>query len=84
MEISVDFSVPILKKTGYDGVVITGCAERPSYIWIHDGKAEIKDASGLWERGPIRYATCFVKHTGIRTVFLPRGQPAKIDVVMLH
>jgi aldehyde:ferredoxin oxidoreductase len=37
-----------LKKCGYDGIVITGKAEKPVYIDITDGKAEIKDAAGLW------------------------------------
>lgn len=45
------FFGPYLKKAGYDGVVITGCAERPGYIWINDGKVEILDASFLWGRG---------------------------------
>ena len=37
-----------LKLAGFDAVVIYGKAEKPVYLWIHDGKAEIKDASGLW------------------------------------
>ena len=36
-----------LKRAGYDGVVITGCAERPSYLWINKGKAELRDAATL-------------------------------------
>lgn len=39
---------PFLKKAGYDGIVITGRAERSSYLWIEDGTAEILDASQLW------------------------------------
>ena len=39
---------PELKFAGYDAVVINGRSERPVYLWIHDGHAEIKDASGLW------------------------------------
>jgi aldehyde:ferredoxin oxidoreductase len=30
------------------GVVIRGQAEKPVYLWIHDGKAEIRDAGNLW------------------------------------
>ncbi|MEM0095763.1 MAG: aldehyde ferredoxin oxidoreductase family protein [Candidatus Bathyarchaeia archaeon] len=36
------------KKTGYDALVIHGRAEKPVYLWITDGRAEIKDASHLW------------------------------------
>lgn len=37
-----------LKKAGFDAVVVTGKAEKPCYVWIKDGKAELKDASHLW------------------------------------
>ncbi len=37
-----------LKFAGYDAVVISGKAEKPVYILIQDGKAEIKDATDLW------------------------------------
>jgi aldehyde:ferredoxin oxidoreductase len=37
-----------LKRAGYDALVISGCAPRPAYLWIHDGKAEILDATHLW------------------------------------
>lgn len=36
------------KKSGFDGIIITGSASRPVYIWIDDGKVEICDASNLW------------------------------------
>ncbi len=37
-----------LKRAGYDGVIVTGCADKPVYVWIHDGSAQIRDASHLW------------------------------------
>jgi len=37
-----------LKKTGYDALIITGKSPKPVYLWIHDGKAELKDADCLW------------------------------------
>ncbi|HUW94891.1 MAG TPA: aldehyde ferredoxin oxidoreductase N-terminal domain-containing protein, partial [Anaerolineae bacterium] len=36
-----------LKFAGFDAVVVTGRAEQPSYLWIHDGQAELRDASHL-------------------------------------
>jgi aldehyde:ferredoxin oxidoreductase len=39
---------PELKKSGYDAVFINGISEGPVYLWIHDGQAELKDASALW------------------------------------
>jgi aldehyde:ferredoxin oxidoreductase len=37
-----------LRAAGVDGLVITGRAEQPVYLYIHDGTAEIRDASDLW------------------------------------
>ena len=37
-----------LKRAGYDGVIVEGRAEKPVYLWIQDGKAEIKEATHLW------------------------------------
>ena len=37
-----------LKESGFDGIFITGKADRPVYLHITNGNAEIKDASHLW------------------------------------
>jgi aldehyde:ferredoxin oxidoreductase len=37
-----------LKGSGYDGIFITGRADRPVYLHIDNGKAEIRDAKKLW------------------------------------
>jgi len=37
-----------LKAAGFDGIVIHGQAERPVYLWVHDGEAELRDAAHLW------------------------------------
>ena len=39
---------PELRFTGYDGLWITGKADHPVYLWIQDGRLEIRDASKLW------------------------------------
>ncbi len=39
---------PELKFAGFDGVVITGKSEKPVYLWIHDGKCELREATYLW------------------------------------
>ena len=36
-----------LKQCGFDGLVVSGRAERLSYIYVRDGTAEIRDASHL-------------------------------------
>ncbi|MHA1213460.1 MAG: aldehyde ferredoxin oxidoreductase family protein, partial [Candidatus Heimdallarchaeota archaeon] len=37
-----------LKKAGYDGIVITGKAKKPVYLWITETIVEIKDGTHLW------------------------------------
>lgn len=44
-----------LKNSGYDGVYIVGKAKKPVYLFINDGKTEIREASHLW--GKDTYAT---------------------------
>ena len=38
-----------LKYTGYDGIVVTGKADKPVYLYLDDeGRVEIRDAGHLW------------------------------------
>jgi len=37
-----------IRYAGFDGIMITGAAKKPSYIWVDDGKAVIRDAAHLW------------------------------------
>lgn len=39
---------PELKYAGFDGLVIYGKAPKPVYLYIRDGKVEIRDAAYLW------------------------------------
>jgi aldehyde:ferredoxin oxidoreductase len=42
------FFGPELKKAGYDAVFVSGASKTPVYIYINNGKVEIRDASALW------------------------------------
>jgi aldehyde:ferredoxin oxidoreductase len=37
-----------LKFAGFDAIVVHGQAEKPVYLWIHDGEAELRPADHLW------------------------------------
>ncbi len=37
-----------MKFAGFDGMVFTGKSPKPVYLWVHDGEAELRDASHLW------------------------------------
>lgn len=42
-----------LKGTGYDGILLIGKAEKPVYIFVKEGIAEIRDATHLWGQDDI-------------------------------
>lgn len=58
------FFGPELKKAGFDGVFIQGAAKKPVYLWIQNGKAEIRDASKLWGLDAVETQEALVKETG--------------------
>lgn len=37
-----------LKKAGFDAIIITGRSEQPCYIYVRDGRAEIRDGRSIW------------------------------------
>lgn len=37
-----------LKGAGWDGIIVTGRADKPVYLYLNDGQAEIRDAKNLW------------------------------------
>jgi aldehyde:ferredoxin oxidoreductase len=36
------------KWSGFDALIVEGRSEKPVYLWIHDGEADIRDASAAW------------------------------------
>lgn len=47
------FFGPELKRAGFDAAFFYGKSEKPVYLWINDGEAEIRDASDVWGRNVI-------------------------------
>ncbi|KJS23241.1 MAG: hypothetical protein VR72_02290 [Clostridiaceae bacterium BRH_c20a] len=44
---------PALKAAGFDAVFFTGISPKPVYIWIEDGRAELRDADWLWGKDSV-------------------------------
>ncbi|MFX1573403.1 MAG: aldehyde ferredoxin oxidoreductase family protein [Promethearchaeota archaeon] len=51
------FFAPEMRMAGFDHLMITGKAEKPVYLWVHDGEIEILDASYLWGKDTFRTQT---------------------------
>jgi aldehyde:ferredoxin oxidoreductase len=37
-----------LKYAGFDAIIIEGKAEKPTYLWVKDGKAQFRSAKKVW------------------------------------
>jgi aldehyde:ferredoxin oxidoreductase len=44
---------PYLKFAGYDGIFFTGISTKPVYLFIDNGKAELRDATHLWGKSTL-------------------------------
>jgi len=75
-----DFA-PYLKFAGYDGIFFTGISEKPVYLFIDDGKAEIRDASHLWGKDSIETEDILKNELGeeVRVVSIgPAGEKTSL------
>jgi aldehyde:ferredoxin oxidoreductase len=66
-----------LKYAGYDGIAVQGKAEKPLYLWIHDGAVEIKDASHLWSKTTFETSDLLKAELGKGTSLLTIGPAAE-------
>lgn len=65
---------PRLKHAGYDVVILQGASDRPVYLLIKDGAAEIRDASSLWGKSTIEVQETLKKEFGRSLSVLSCGQ----------
>jgi aldehyde:ferredoxin oxidoreductase len=55
-----------LKFAGYDGIIITGAAEKPCYLLVEDSDVEIRDASHIWGKDTVETWEILKKESGHR------------------
>jgi aldehyde:ferredoxin oxidoreductase len=67
------FFPPYLKRAGYDGIVVTGRADAPVYLWIEDNHAEIMDGSALWGQGTYVVQKILKEKHGDKVRFVTTG-----------
>lgn len=53
-----------LKQAGFQHLVIKGKTEKPTYLWIHNGQIEFRDASLLWGKDTYETEEIIVKELG--------------------
>jgi aldehyde:ferredoxin oxidoreductase len=62
------FFGPELRTAGWDGIWITGKAEKPVYLVIRDSIVEIRDAESLWRKDTYEIQDAVKQETGIQGV----------------
>ncbi|MEM3479217.1 MAG: aldehyde ferredoxin oxidoreductase family protein, partial [Candidatus Bathyarchaeia archaeon] len=72
-----------LKRAGYDMLLMDGKAEKPVYLWIHDGGVEIRDASGIWGMDTFTACESIKKDLGERKAAVASIGPAGERLVRL-
>ncbi len=61
-----------LKFAGYDGIIITGASEKPSYLLVEDSDVEIRNASHLWTKDTEETWEILKEETGHRNAGIAR------------
>ncbi|HVN23030.1 MAG TPA: aldehyde ferredoxin oxidoreductase family protein [Syntrophorhabdales bacterium] len=72
------YFAPELRFAGFDHLIIKGKASSPSYLWIHDGEIELRDATGLWGKDVFETQRTIereLQDTGVQTLCIgPAGE----------
>jgi len=55
---------PYLKFAGYDGIFFTGISAKPVYLFIKEGKAELRDAAHLWGKDTFETEDMLISELG--------------------
>jgi len=69
-----------LKKAGFDGIIVTGKSKKPTYLWVHDGAWEIRDASHLWGKDTYEIDPILKSETHEKAVASAIGQAGENQV----
>jgi len=70
-----------LKHAGYDAIIIEGRSESPVYLWIEDGRVEIKDAKHLWGKTTGECQQLIQKELGDKGVRIAQIGPAGENLI---
>ena len=65
-----------LKYAGFDAIVVKGASDTPVYLWINEGKAELRDASHLWGKTTLDVDTILEDELGDKRIEIAQIGPA--------
>ncbi|HPN13830.1 MAG TPA: aldehyde ferredoxin oxidoreductase C-terminal domain-containing protein [Spirochaetota bacterium] len=67
------FFPPALRLAGFDGLLVTGKAEKPCCLLIENNTISIRDAGGLWGRGIVECTAALKESHGKKSTSLVIG-----------
>lgn len=77
-----------LKAAGFDGVFFTGISPKPVFLFLHDGKAELKVASHLWDKDTVETEERIRDELGDKRVRIacigPPGEAKSLLAAIIH
>ncbi|MGL4722402.1 MAG: aldehyde ferredoxin oxidoreductase family protein [Desulfovibrionaceae bacterium] len=71
-----------LKRAGFDAITVQGRAKSPVYIYVCDGKVEIRDAKAMWLSETVEVEEMIRKDTGEENVKIVQTGIAGINGVL--
>ena len=55
-----------LRHANIDGIIISGQSEKPVYLWVHNGKTELRDASHIWGKDTYEVSDQLQRETDVK------------------
>jgi aldehyde:ferredoxin oxidoreductase len=82
------FFGPELKRAGFDGIFVTGASDKPVYLFVKNGKAEIRDANHLWGKDCTETEEALIQETGeskLQTALIgPAGEKKSLMACIIN
>ena len=58
---------PAIKRCGYDGIFFKGISEKPVYLYVKNGRAELREAFHLWGKDAVEAEDILIRETGAKS-----------------
>ena len=57
---------PELRKAGYDGLWVTGKSNSPVYLWVEEGRLEVRNAANVWGKDVYQTQELIKEEVGVK------------------
>ena len=64
--LSGGYMAPKIRQAGFDAIVIEGASKSPVWLYVHEGRAELRDASKYWGKSTLETENGIKKELGDR------------------